>query len=164
MDNSIQSLPSSLAPCAFCEYLLDRDELYKCNTCGLLYCALREDCQCRCGIPTADVAVAAAQAHLINECKAPTSAETLVVEDESGVFFGIGGSTEWLLNIPVYEETENLDFCLPIEFGPAHSEQRAIAFESGKAGYLTDNFAVAIKRFDIEGRIFTVSVFHPFEV
>ena len=153
-----------LTPCAFCEDLLDREDLYECHTCGLLYCARthegKPDCQCRCGIPTPEKAVAAAQAFLLDNELLVQSTETMIIEDESATFFGISGPTEWLRSTPIYEDL--YDHCLPIEFAMTHLKDQEIALDCGQAGYLTPSFAVAIKRFDIDRRVFTVSVFHPF--
>src|ERR1700679_2163183 len=61
MPNSIHLLPSRQLPCAFCQELLSREDLFECASCGLLYCGSRQnECQCRCGIPTTEEALAAA--------------------------------------------------------------------------------------------------------
>src|ERR1700733_5089161 len=99
METSIHLLPSRLLPCAFCQELLPKDDLVKCECCGLLYCGARQtdksECQCRCGVPTDEEAVAAALDFLIRDLLAPTPTQTLVVEDDCGTFYGISGPTGW---------------------------------------------------------------------
>jgi len=91
--------------------------------------------------------------------RTPTVRETLIVEDECGVFFGLSGRLDWLLQTPLFYVHQYLETCLPDEFAHVHEPHQLRAIKKGQAGYITQNFCVAIHRFDIDGRMFTASVF-----
>jgi hypothetical protein len=91
----------------------------------------------------------------------PQARQTVCVEDEYGAVFSVTGPTGWLLKIPEHEDTEGLEFYLPTEFSKLHAIKQQQAVSTGRAGYLTPTFGVSIRRFEIEGRVFTVSVFDP---
>lgn len=115
------------------------------------------DHSCPCDHVTTDHAIAAALFAL--GARTPKLRETLIVEDQCGVFFGLSGRLDWLLQMPVFYIHQYLESCLPEEFAHVHEQYQLRAINTGRSGYITPCFCVSIERFDIDGRMFTASVF-----
>lgn len=148
----------ALTPCAVCERL-STTEMNECGTCRKLTCG--KPCSCSCGRPTAVQAVTEGLSYLKGSSLPVQPEDTAIVEDEDGAIFGFWGGEDLLLSAPLYEAVEGLEFYLPEEFACRHQIHQQQAVKTGQDGYLSRNYGVSIKRFDIDGRIFTVSVFHP---
>ena len=142
---------------AGCKTLFNAEHINQCAHCHKIFC---EGCVCSCDRPTPELCNTFALDLLKKSGLPLLPIQTMIVEDEWGAVFSHSGPTDWLLSIPVFEGC--LDECLPFELAGVHEIHQRSAVETGKAGYMSDNFGVSIRRFGIEGRIFTVAVFNPY--
>jgi hypothetical protein len=138
--------------CPICKTLFN--PMLTCDSCGGPLC---EECSCFCSYITEAHAMAAARQCLWLTPLTPV--QTLLVMDDDGIVYAQRDAGDCFLRRPVHEDTFKESTHLPTEFAGKHQAHHLVAVEDGVARYSTENFNVGIKRFYIEGRIFTASVF-----
>ena len=144
---------TKLATCLVCQSLLEPNHLSKCCTCKMRFCSR---CSCPCDRPTSDSALSAALTFLGCDLQ-PKAWQTVVVEDECGVHFGLDGVREFLTREPRWEQDIFAD-CIPTLVAASHKEAQRRAIKDGQAVYIADGWCGAFRRFDIADRVFTVCV------
>lgn len=134
--------------CSLCSNQNDPDHF--CRRCNRAMC---EDCICLCDHITTQHALAAALQALWNEW--PTSAQTLLVQDEHGIFYATSGPDGCFLEMPTFEGEVQLIPELHALYG---RYQECAAYTQDDMKFNTEHYSVILKVFRLDGRLFTASL------